>query len=427
MRERSGSQTITVVEERLEGEQSAPEPVASLTLKKKSVAERRREVKAVIRWRRENGEHRKSPNAASLLLAALRESLLARVEAETAVVLRFQRYFAFNYYTRLYFVIYTTLFDEVCYTALFPCVAWTMSPIAGVHLGFFVALSFYAGSSLKDLLHLPRPPVPPVFRPATHLDLEFGCPSTHAMNAVLIPAALTLFYVRPHSLAELFTVSPLSSLLVVLALVWLAANVSLSRVVLGFHTPTDIWAGLALALVLLGVSVYFDLAAQLAHCLVHVRSLLVPAGVILAGVLMLVVYPLRGMNNPAFVDLIGVVCASAGYFLLLWALGVRDEHVPFADAFTSSSLSALSLWQRAQLGAARTVVGVVVLLLGKSLSRYLSTRALTLLLWLVIPAQRLSVAQRESVALFGSKCVAYLTLGLLTHLCNHSLFEMIHL
>jgi membrane-associated phospholipid phosphatase len=92
------------------------------------------------------------------------------------------------------------------------------------------------------------------------------------MNAVLIPAALTLFYVGPHSLTELFGSWPIPGALVLLGLTWLAANVSLSRVVLGYHTPTDVWAGLGLALLLLAGSVYLDLAAQLAHCLAHVDS-----------------------------------------------------------------------------------------------------------------------------------------------------------
>jgi hypothetical protein len=143
------------------------------------------------------------------------------------------------------------------------------------------------------------------------------------------------------------------------------------------------------------------------------------------GALLLYCYPLRGMQNPAFVDLIGVVCASAGYFLLLWATGTRESQVPFSDAYAHVHLT--TVWQRMQLSAARAVAGVVVVLLGKILSRYLTVRLVGALLRLPLLRSLLSQQARTSLTLFCGKCAAYFALGLLTHLCNVCLFDLIHI
>jgi hypothetical protein len=158
MRARSGSVTLTVEAATSAGAEANtdvlvstayPTPATTTASAPNKHQRWRRDVRLVAKQHREQRARQKAHNGASTLVTSVRTWLLQRVEAETVTVLRFQRWFAFNAYSRLYFTVFTTLFDEVCYTAVFPCIAWAMSPLAAVHIGFFVALSFYAGSSLK--------------------------------------------------------------------------------------------------------------------------------------------------------------------------------------------------------------------------------------------------------------------------------------
>ena len=86
------------------------------------------------------------------------------------------------------------------YLLLLPTMIWQGAPKLGRQITYMVCSSLILGNTMKDIVALPRPPSPPVWRPSAGAALDssafadFGFPSTHAMNALsnplLIAAAL---------------------------------------------------------------------------------------------------------------------------------------------------------------------------------------------------------------------------------------------
>lgn len=165
----------------------------------------------------------------------------------------------------------TFLGSEYAYLAMLPLVYWCVDERKGVRLGVVVLVSAWLNSTLKVLWKQPRPYD---LDPSVALDREktFGLPSGHAQGSVTFWGVVGSWLRAPVGVAV--------AILVPLA-------VSFTRVYLGVHFPTDIFAGWALGLAVLAAYFIFGqrAAAFLAAAAPRIRLMAAAAAALLMNAL----------------------------------------------------------------------------------------------------------------------------------------------
>ncbi|NLJ10760.1 MAG: phosphatase PAP2 family protein [Treponema sp.] len=138
----------------------------------------------------------------------------------------------------------TALGAEFAYLALLPLIYWCIDEKRGFKLGTAVLLSAWLNSTAKNILRQPRPYQldPSVGRV---VEDSFGIPSGHAQGSLTFWGIIGGWIKQPAGL--------------VLAIV-LPLLIAFSRLYLGVHFPTDVFAGWALALLVVGIY-YFGSAS----------------------------------------------------------------------------------------------------------------------------------------------------------------------
>lgn len=129
--------------------------------------------------------------------------------------------------------------SEYFYMVLLPLVFWAVDRKKGIRLGIAVILSAWLNITLKALFQQPRPFT---LDPSLGLAFEdsYGLPSGHAQNALVLWTILASWGRAKWR--------PIGAALVILL-------ISFSRVYLGVHFPTDIFAGWLLGGIM--AAVYF--------------------------------------------------------------------------------------------------------------------------------------------------------------------------
>jgi undecaprenyl-diphosphatase len=149
----------------------------------------------------------------------------------------------------LFFRVVTSLGDETFFLFLFPMLLWCVDFSLGVRFAVAILLSTYVNFSLKDLFGQPRPfELDPLvsLRDAT----GYGLPSGHAQLSVVVWGVLA-------SAARRTWVWVGSVALMVL--------IGFSRIYLGVHFPTDVFAGWGIGVLLLAL--YLTVAPGVEHWL----------------------------------------------------------------------------------------------------------------------------------------------------------------
>lgn len=128
--------------------------------------------------------------------------------------------------------IFTFTGSSEFYLLILPVIYWCWDSRLGLRVGIIFLLGLAINLLLKVAFHDPRPYwADPRVRLLTRPESSFGIPSGHAQNAIAIWGILALYLAKGWAWT---------------AAVILIFLIGLSRMVLGVHFPTDVFAGWAL-------------------------------------------------------------------------------------------------------------------------------------------------------------------------------------
>ncbi len=158
---------------------------------------------------------------------------------------------------------FTALGSEWFYFAILPLVYWCVDRRRGARLGLVFFVSSFLNLWLKDLCAQPRPYELDPKLGMAH-EASYGLPSGHAQGTTVFWGLVARDIARPWG---------------VLLAVFLPLVVGVSRVYLGVHFPTDVFAGWALGLVILAADAVLGERAErgLARLDLRVKAGLVAA------------------------------------------------------------------------------------------------------------------------------------------------------
>jgi membrane-associated phospholipid phosphatase len=117
---------------------------------------------------------------------------------------------------------------EVFYMLIAPTLYWCISTEAGLRIGLFIMLSGGINDCLKVAMHAPRPYWYSTDVKALAAESTFGIPSGHAQHALVVWGTLAA-WIKRHWMWT--------------AAILMIFCISLSRLYLGVHFPTDVLAG----------------------------------------------------------------------------------------------------------------------------------------------------------------------------------------
>jgi len=189
---------------------------------------------------RRDSESAKIKNAKRRLKhEGIRKWLYLRVLEGTKYSLAIQRHR--NFFWDHYFMLATFCGDKLFYMTLIPCFFWFGNPEM-MKLGrlflLLLTTAVYVANFLKELLALPRPPSPPVWRNKTEHD--YGLPSSHTASSLSVSVFLLSSLVRMGYVE-------LNIWTILAASIWVV-SIAISRLYLGHHSPADLTAGAILGL-----------------------------------------------------------------------------------------------------------------------------------------------------------------------------------
>ena len=145
--------------------------------------------------------------------------------------------------------------EEDFYTPLVAFIVWVVDAQLGRLLALLMALAFYLTGACKNLLCLPRPPVPPI-APLQRCS-DWSLPSHHAVLSVNVPWYIWFSFIHAHS-----ALGPTALALLFSAIALWSFLVMFSRVYLGVHSPADILTGGVMGCLLLALWLLVDTAVD---------------------------------------------------------------------------------------------------------------------------------------------------------------------
>ncbi|XP_072958291.1 lipid phosphate phosphatase delta [Typha angustifolia] len=181
--------------------------------------------------------------------ALLQPWVTRRVLVDTPLILRFQRWHRTSLDNM--FSVLSCIVSVPFYTGFLPLLFWSGHSKLARQMTLLMAFCVYIGNSIKDVVSAPRPSCPPVRRVTATKDekenaMEFGLPSSHALNTVCFSGYL-LHYVLTYG-PQTNALHIAAGFAIVFLLVML---IGIGRVYLGMHSLIDVVAGIGFGLAIL--------------------------------------------------------------------------------------------------------------------------------------------------------------------------------
>ena len=182
----------------------------------------------------------------------------------------------------------TFLGNAEFYLLLAPIIIWCVNYKLGARVGILLLLSSYINEALKNLFMQPRPCEP---RPDVCINQEesYGLPSGHSQNAIVFWGVIAHWIGTARAWA---------------AAILLMLLIGLSRIYLGVHFPTDVFAGWAIGSLILGI--YLALGRRIETWL---AGLSLPAQILVALIVPLVLLAIQ--PNDVMVQVTGAFAGIA--------------------------------------------------------------------------------------------------------------------
>jgi len=187
----------------------------------------------------------------------------------------------------------TNLGAELAYLALLPLIFWCIDEKRGIRLGTAVLLSAWLNSTVKNVLKQPRPYQldPSVGRA---VEDSYGIPSGHSQGSLTFWGIVGGWIRQPAGL--------------ILAIV-LPLLIGFSRLYLGVHFPTDVFAGWFLALIVLGIYYFGASTIEKLFNTLNIRFKIL--------IVALIAFVMNGLN-PLDTSMGGAFFGMAtGYFIMI--------------------------------------------------------------------------------------------------------------
>ena len=249
--------------------------------------------------------------------------------------------------------------EEEFYTPLVAVIVWLMDARLGRLVTILMALGFYVAGSAKNLLCLPRPPLPVVPLEACR---DWALPSHHAVLSVNVPWYIWCYvYLHGNSVP-----SAAVALLFTVTILW-SFSVMFSRMYLGVHSPADIVAGGILGCLLLAGWLHWDLYIDWYIA----SSPSSPLVVLTVVMVMLYVHPDPHPTTYIFSETVCMTGVASGF-----VLGRAHSGSVVMHSLMESRNSYATNLSLCGCGLARLFVGLVFLVIFKMAASFISNKVL---------------------------------------------------
>ena len=290
-----------------------------------------------------------------------------------------------------FFILSANFGSHTFYVLMLPLPVWIGSIHLTRDLVIVLGLGIYFTGFIKDLLCLPRPKSPPLKRltMSHYTSQEYGCPSSHSANAIAVSLVLSLHIY--HS-----SLSSYGKIILYFLLICYFLTMLIGRLYCGMHGLVDVIIGSligAIIFILRYLTInYHDIL------ILNNNSFWVPIIFITIYYSLIYFHPTPIDPCPCFEDSIAFIAVLMGLNLGFWSITYLNgpvisssyDKLPFTNNSPFSNLSKLGYiynnhYAKIELTSdpfkifARILIGVISVLIWKSLSKPLFTLIINLI------------------------------------------------
>jgi len=248
-----------------------------------------------------------------------------------------------------------------------PFIFWNVDWLMAHHLLYVVNIGLYTGNVMKDVFCLPRPSG--VWRASALAEtdssglLDYGFPSTHTMNGLSNSGFMLAFYFWNPLWGESYHTGapPCPLWLAVFLMLGWTCSLSISRLYMGVHSPTDLRGGFVLGLIL--IPLWYSLGGAVDSASQSISLMALALLLLLFGFSMLLLCPQTRPPTPTFLQ------NAVNMGLILGNCLGAHIHSTMEPRALHATLVDLQLAQMPGISVLRYVVGLVLVVGARSVAK----------------------------------------------------------